>query len=134
MLHEAMGQLVVEERRRSVCVIAHLAELGERDAFLEIGYESLFDYCVRHLNSSEGAANLRRHVAGVCRRFPAVLEVLSRNEMSLTVAARLAAHLTDENHEALLRECAGMTKAQVMVVGPIPIFACRSSRRRGADA
>ena len=116
VLHEATAKLVVAERKRSVCVIAHLALLMERNAFLELGFRGAFDYCVRHLNYSEAAATLRRHVAGVCVRFPVVLERLARNEIGLTVAAKLAPHLTEENVEELLRECRGMSKREVEAV------------------
>jgi 5-methylcytosine-specific restriction endonuclease McrA len=105
----------------------------ERNAFLELGFRGAFDYCVQYLNYSEAAATLRRHVAGVCVRFPVVLERLARNEIGLTVAAKLAPHLTEENVEELLRECAGMSKREVEAVvtrfDPKPVVSSGIRRR-----
>ena len=42
-----------------------------------------------------------------------MLEALSENRISLTVAGRLAPHLRDGNVDGLLARCAGMTKRQV---------------------
>ena len=36
-------------------LIAHLAEMSARKTALELGYKSLYDYCIKHLNLSEGA-------------------------------------------------------------------------------
>ena len=67
--------VVKSERRNVAAVIAHLAEMARRDAHLELGYNSLFDYCVRRL--SEGSVWSRIQVANVCRKYPQVLEHLA---------------------------------------------------------
>jgi hypothetical protein len=49
----------------------------------------------------------------VARRFPQVLAALAEGRVSLSVAGRLAPHLSEENVETLLRDSAGMTKRAV---------------------
>jgi hypothetical protein len=56
---------------------------------------------------------LRIQVANVARRFPQVLAALAEGRISLSVAGRLAPHLSEENVERLLRDSAGMTKRAV---------------------
>lgn len=48
-----------------------------------------------------------RQVANVSRRFPQLLVALAESHVSLTVAALLVPHLTEENVEKLLSDCAG---------------------------
>ena len=68
---------------------------------------------MERLGLSEGAVALRIQVANVCRRFPAVLDSLAQNRMTLTVAGRLAPHLTDDNFQKLLADCEGMNRQQI---------------------
>ena len=77
------------------------------------GHPSLFDYCTQRLGLDEGAAYLRMQVAGCCRRFPQILDALANNELSLTVAGRIAPHLTRDNVEELLAQSKGKSKRQV---------------------
>ena len=99
--------------RTEVKVLVHLFEIDRRRAYLP-NYASLWNYSLQELGMSEGQAHLRIHVARVCRSFPLVLDCIGRGDMTLTVAGKLAKHLTEANHEQLLRECCGMTKAQVL--------------------
>ena len=53
-LSRAVEELVATERRTTATLIAHLAEISRRKGHLELGYKSLFDYCVRHLKLGDG--------------------------------------------------------------------------------
>jgi len=105
-----------DERRAKVKLIAHLAEISERRLHLELGYKSLFDYCTRGLNISEGSVWHRIQVANICRRFPAVLTGLADGRLSLTVAGKISPHLTKENHADLIKNCRGLSKREVEVI------------------
>jgi len=58
-LDSSAKNLVLREKKNLACVIAHLAEISKRKAHLECGYKDLFEYCVRHLNLSEGISPSR---------------------------------------------------------------------------
>ena len=58
-------------------LITHLAEMSARTTALELGYKSLYEYCITGLNLSEGAVPARIHVANVSRRFPQLLAALA---------------------------------------------------------
>ena len=72
-LNRSLERLVVAEKENLACLVARLGEVSKRRVYLELGYKSLFEYCVRHLGLSEGSSYRRIQVANVCRRFPEVL-------------------------------------------------------------
>jgi hypothetical protein len=93
--------------------IAHLAEVSLRRLHLELGYRSLFEYCVKCLGLSEGCTALRIQVCRVCHSHPVILDALAGQRISLTVAGKLAPYLTADNRERLIAHCTGMTKRAV---------------------
>ena len=105
-------------RRRRAC----LAEMSSRKTALELDYKSLYDYCVRRLNLSEGAVPARIHVANVSLlywpRSPKVVSVLRWRPSR--------AHLTEENVEDLISDCAGKTRREteeyIVAFRPKPVF------------
>ena len=58
-------------------LLAHLVELEERKLHCELGFPSLFAYCVEALGMSEGTAGRRVTAARVCRRHPELFERLA---------------------------------------------------------
>jgi len=106
-LHRSAEKLVLVENRTIAKLIAHLAEMSSRKTALELGYKSLYEYCITGLNLSEGAVPARIHVANVSRRFPQLLTALAESRISLTVAALLAPHLTKDNVDKMISDCAG---------------------------
>ena len=68
----------------------------------------------------------RIHVANVSRRFPQLLVALAESRISLTVAALLAPHLTEDNVDKLISDCAGMkrreTEEYIVAFRPKPVF------------
>src|SRR5882724_6467165 len=51
-------------------LLAHLAELDERGLCLDLGYSSLFKYCVEALGFCESSAGRRLAGARVCPKYP----------------------------------------------------------------
>ena len=45
--------LVQVEKQNVAFVIAHIAEIAEKNGHVLLGYDSLFDYCVKRLKLSE---------------------------------------------------------------------------------
>ena len=126
-LDRSAEKLVVAEHGNTARLIAHIAEMSSRKAALELGYENLFDYCHRRLNLSEGAVPARIHVANVSRKLPELLAALAENRISLTVASLLAPHVTRDNVNQLIADCAGKTRKAteeyLVTIRPKPVFA-----------
>jgi len=123
-LSESAERLVSVQRRSDAALIAHLAEISRRRGHLELGYASLFDYCQRCLRLAEGEVWRRTQVAGVARKFPQVLAALAEGKVSLTALSILAAHVSEENVDALLgkaeRKSTREVKELVAALAPKP--------------
>ena len=105
---KSQTELLAEEEHVQVArLIAHLAEVSLRRLHLELGCRSLFEYCVKRLGLSEGCTALRIQVCRVCRRHPLILDALSGQRISLTVAGKLAPHLTERNRGVSSRTVPG---------------------------
>ena len=102
-----------EERRWVARVVAYLAEIDRRRLHLEAACSSLFDFCRRRLGFSGGEAFRRMTAARLVQRFPRILDSLACGEVHLSALVLLRDHLTDDNHEELLREASGKTKLEV---------------------
>ncbi len=132
-LLDRLVALAGNERHASVDLVAHLAALHERPSLYEgLGYGSLFDYCTSVLRLSEDATCTRTAVAGACRRFPVILDLLATGATNLTNIRRLAGKLTPENHEAILARAVHRTREEIEVLlrelDPLPDL--RSSVRK----
>jgi hypothetical protein len=101
------------ERRATADLLALLAEVDHRRLYLGLGCSSLFTYCTQVLHLSEPAAYARITAARAASRWPAILTRLAAGDVTLTAVTLLAAHLTDENHEALLDAARHKTKRDI---------------------
>src|SRR6187402_919702 len=108
-----LSALVRQSNQLLAQLLAHLVELDERKLHLELGFSSLFAYCVQGLAMSEGTAGRRVTAARVCRRFPELFERVARGELHLCALCALAPHLNAENANELLAASKGKTRRQV---------------------
>jgi hypothetical protein len=97
-------ELVRRDRAALVELLIHLGEVDAREAYLADGAPSLFTWCTRVLHLGEAAAFTRIRAARVARRFPVILDRLAQGAVHVHAVARLAPHLTAENHAVLLEE------------------------------
>jgi hypothetical protein len=116
--------LATREREATSALVEHLAEMDARRLYLSLGHASLFSYCTRELLLSEQAAFLRIAAARAVRRFPPVLRRLREGSVHLTSVSLLAPHLTEENHERLLKAARHRTPREVeelvATIRPLP--------------
>jgi 5-methylcytosine-specific restriction endonuclease McrA len=121
-----------DERRATADLVALLAEVDARRLYLGQGYPSLFAWCTDALPLSEPAAYSRITAARATRRYPMILTLLADGDVTLTTVTLLAAHLTDENHEALLDAARHKSKRDVerLVASLVPQPDIASSLRK----
>lgn len=86
-LLEKAQYLAADERRAAVAMLGCLHEIEVRQAHLDLGYGSLFDFVRKHLKYSEGAAVRRINAMRLMRTRPAVARQIADGELSLSVAA-----------------------------------------------
>jgi hypothetical protein len=131
-LHELTG----DERRVQVDFLLHLDEFDRRQAFLGLGFGSLWDYCLKALHLREGAAGRRTGAMRVLRRFPKLEEPLRDGRLCLSTASLLGQVLTEENLDDLVGRAAFLTKSDVdhLVASVRPRAAPREGVRRLAES
>ena len=120
-----LDSLVAQERESAADLVEHLMELDRRSAHIDLGFPSLFVYCVKKLGYSEQAAYLRIRAARVALDLPEILGHLREGRLHLETIARLSPHLRKENVESLLPRALGATKREVLAMvaelEPVPV-------------
>ena len=92
--------LVQKERNIHIQVLHHLAEIDSRRLYFRQGFSSLFDYAVRELGYSEGAAYRRIKAMKLCRDLPETESRLQAGRLSLSVASQLQVFFEKQNKKA----------------------------------
>ena len=72
--------ICLEGHRLTARLVVHLIEVEERRLDLRAACTSMFDFCVRRLGMSEGAAFRRINAARLVKRFPGLLARLASGE------------------------------------------------------
>ena len=85
--------------------LAYLAELDERQLFLDLGFSSLFEYCVEALGLCESTAGRHIAAARVCRNHPEVFAMVASGALHASALSLLRKHLTPENAAELFELC-----------------------------
>lgn len=112
LLHR-LSDLLSRSRRVESDLIAHIAEVDERQLYLGQGSSSMFSYCTQVLHLSEHEAYERITAARASRRFPRLLGMLRDGRIHLSGIGKLAPHLTKENCGSLLNRASHKTKRQI---------------------
>ena len=81
--------LVLHEQALQLAVLDHLREIYARHLHLRLGFSSLFDYAVRELGYSEGAAWRRIKAMRLCSETAGTRERLQDGSLSLSAAAQV---------------------------------------------
>src|SRR5450432_1429416 len=108
-----LSRLVQRGNELTAEALAHLAELEERRLHLQLGFPSLFAYCVEAVGLSEGSAGRRVAAARVCRRFPEAFEHVARGDLHLSALCALSPRLKPENASELFEECRRKSRRQI---------------------
>ncbi|HYQ02885.1 MAG TPA: hypothetical protein VER96_29640 [Polyangiaceae bacterium] len=93
--------------------LAYLAELDERQLFLDLGYSSLFEYCVEKLKLCESTAGRHIAAARVCRNFPEVFAMVESGALHASALSSLKKYLTAENAAELFKLCVHQSARKV---------------------
>jgi hypothetical protein len=113
VLHRELKVLAAQERGVIADVLAHIAEVDFRKAYVPEAYDSISAYCVGELRLSEDAAAKRIQVARAGRQCPAIFAALSEGHVHLSGLVLLAPHLTPENTAELLAAATHKRKSEI---------------------
>jgi len=113
VLHRDLKKLAARERETSADVLAHIAEVDFRKAYVPEAYDSISAYCVGELRLSEDAAAKRIQVARAGRLCPAIFAALAEGHVHMSGLVLLAPHLTPENTAELLAAATHKRKSEI---------------------
>jgi hypothetical protein len=115
-LDRRLAQLVRSERHLVVQFVVELAGFAKRELYRELGYTSLFYYCVRQLGLSKSSAFRRSEVACLIARFPAIADRLAEGRLSIRALVELREVLTEENHAGVLTQAEGKSQEEAQLL------------------
>jgi len=109
------GLANIVHRRNQITAefLAYLAELDERRLFLDLGFSSLFEYCVETLRLCESTAGRHIAAARVCRNYPESFALVASGTLHASALSLLKKHLTPENATELFELCAHQSARKV---------------------
>jgi hypothetical protein len=111
-LDRRLADLVRSERHLVVQFVVELAGFAKRELYRELGYTSLFHYCVRQLALSKSSAFRRSEVARLIARFPVIADRLAEGRLSIRALVELREVLTEENHAGVLTRAEGKSQEE----------------------
>ena len=100
-----LSRIVGRRNQITAEFLAYLAELDERQIFLDLGFASLFEYCVEALGLCESTAGRHIAAARVCRSHPQVFGMVASGALHASALSLLRKHLTVENAGELFELC-----------------------------
>lgn len=84
-LLEATLTLVKREKEILSDILSHLEEVRRRRLFSELGYGSLFQYCVKHLGYSEDQTYRRINALKLIKEIPQVQKQIASGTLTLSI-------------------------------------------------
>jgi hypothetical protein len=115
-LDRRLADLVRSERHLVVQFVVELAGFAKRELYRELGYTSLFYYCVRQLGLSKSSAFRRSEVARLIGRFPVIADRLAEGRLSIRALVELREVLTEENHAEVLVRAEGKSQEEAQLL------------------
>jgi 5-methylcytosine-specific restriction endonuclease McrA len=109
----SLHALCLDARRLDARVVEHLVEIEARRLHLKAACSSMFEFCARRLQMSEGAAFRRINAARLARRFPRLIAHVESGAVHLSALVLLRDHLTEANVDELVAATSGKTKREV---------------------
>jgi len=98
-LVQKLNLLVKEERKLSMEILRSLREVETRRLYAEMGYGSIYEFCIKELKYSEGAAHRRISSMRLLKDWPQVEAAIQEGKLSLTSASKVQNFLNAEKRE-----------------------------------
>ena len=111
-LEKALKIKTSTERQLTVEIISLLEEVSSRRLYLQRGFGSIIEYCIKELGYSESSAYRRISAMRIIKELPKVKEALADGRLNLVNVARAQTHFQKEakNKKAL----SGFEKSKVL--------------------
>ena len=108
-----LDHTAVQGRETTAMLLAQIAEVDERRAYLQRAFPSMHAYCVGHLHFSEESAWKRIQAARAVRAVPELLDAVADGRLHVSAVVAIAPHLTRENAAERIAAATHQSMAQV---------------------
>jgi hypothetical protein len=127
----ALELFAQDERERMPWFLALLGEGDRRNSFVDEGYASTFDFCIRRLKLSEGETYRRIQAARAAVRRPELLSSMAHGDLSLSVVSKIAPHVHRKDAPEIISRAQGRSKREVEeILAPFAPEAAKRDRIR----
>lgn len=123
LLLEQTQYLAEHERAVTVLVLRHLREVEIRRLFVDLGYSSMYAYCIKHLKYSENKTSSRLASARLMTELPEIEEQIETGCLNITTLSKVQTFMRTEKtiqHElnkdqklALIAQCENKPTRQI---------------------
>lgn len=103
-LNRKIKSLAAEERKLTKEILLHIVEVDKRKLYLRMAHPSLFDYLVKEIGYSAGAAQRRIDAARLMQRVPCVSNQIEKGSIHLSQISKvqkICRHLKKESGMAV---------------------------------
>src|SRR6185369_763611 len=108
-----LASIVSRRNQITAEFLAYLAELDERQLFLDLGFSSLFEYCTVKLGLCESTAGRHISAARACRAHPQAFALVASGVLHASALSLMRKHLTPENAAELFELCSRQSTRRV---------------------
>lgn len=120
-LLRSADKAVEAEKKYTLIVLKHLQEIELRKAYSELGYSTLYEYCMCKLNYSEMESVVRINAMRLMRIDPKIEEKIQSKELSLTAANKIHSFARKAKPKKrtlmkIINESAGKSSRQVEAI------------------
>jgi hypothetical protein len=111
-------KLALEERKITVQLLHHIREIDKRKLYSELGFSSLFDFCVIELGYAESSAQRRIVSARLLNEVPSIEGKIQSGSLNLTNISNLTHFFREENifetsrKEEIIQKVEGLSKRE----------------------
>jgi len=105
-------QIVRYERSYITQVLWHLKEIDSRRLYSDLGYTSLFDYCLKELSYSESSAQRRIVAARALKDMPELAPKIESGELSLANISLVQSSFMPEDRSEMMKQVANKSGSE----------------------
>jgi 5-methylcytosine-specific restriction endonuclease McrA len=95
-------------------MLDHLMEMERRNAFKELGYTGIWNYCIQHLKYSEGQATLFSRIAQKSKTIPELKQAIDNNVISPSQAGRILKVIEPETQAKWINMASTMKQKELV--------------------
>jgi hypothetical protein len=112
-LDEQAAEIIQRYRSEEQKLLSVLQQIEAQFVFRELGYSSMFQYCIERHKLSESRAYELIYVSRKCAEVPRLKAAMEAGAVSLSAAKRIGSVVTEENAELWISQAATLKQKEL---------------------